>query len=137
MFALYSACRAKQHKDKTINLLTATYEQGTRLVLAQRLCYKNLGDQCFQKSKYAIPTQHWKTFEVCTLRFLFFLLQSFCLKSQNQNSNNNNNNNNNSYKNPHKLFVVLQLSTSGIPVTFSSICTAIKQEKLKNAVHES
>ena len=51
--------------------------------------------------------------------------------------NSNNNNNNNSYKNPHKLFVVLQLSTSGIPVTFSSICTAIKQEKLKNAVHES
>ena len=60
-----------------------------------------------------------------------FLLQSFCLKSYNQN------NNNNSDKNPHKLLVVLQLSTRDIPVTFSSICTEIKQEKLKNAVHES
>ena len=63
-----------------------------------------------------------------------FLLQSFCLKSYNQN---NNNNNNNSDKNPHKLLVVLQLSTRGIPVIFSSICTEIKQEKLKDAVHEA
>ena len=40
-------------------------------------------------------------------------------------------------KNPHKLFVVLQLWTSGIPVNFSSICTAIKHKRLNNAVHES
>ena len=35
------------------------------------------------------------------------------------------------------MFVVLQLSTSGIPVIFSTIWAAIKHKKLNNAVHES
>ena len=59
--------------------------------------------------------------------------QNNCLKSYNQNNNNNHYNN----KNPHKLFLVLQLSTSGIPVTSSTICTAVRHKKRNNAVHES
>ena len=72
------------------------------------------------------------TFEVCTLRFLFFLLQSFCLKGYNQK---NKNNNNNSDKNSHKLFVVLNCQQAAFQLYLFHFpfCTEIKQEKLKNA----